>query len=57
MVQIARQCGQATGAMFVAMAFGLITHDAERSCLGFRSIVAFIGMLCSAARLLNRRTA
>jgi len=56
MVQIARQCGQATGAMFVAMAFGLITHDAERSCLGFGSIVAFIGMLCSAARLLKRRT-
>ena len=56
MVQIARQCGQATGAMFVAMAFGLITHDAERSCLGFGAIVAFIGMLCSAARLLGTRT-
>ncbi|MBL7239291.1 MFS transporter [Komagataeibacter rhaeticus] len=55
MVQIARQCGQATGAMFVAMAFGLITHDAERSCLGFGAIVAFIGMLCSAARLLGPR--
>ena len=57
MVQIARQCGQATGAMCVAMAFGLIAHDAERSCLGFGSIVAFTGMLCSAARLLPSRPA
>lgn len=55
MVQIARQCGQATGAMLVAMAFGLITHDAERSCLGFGAIVAFVGMLCSAARLWGAR--
>ncbi|MBE7730527.1 MFS transporter [Komagataeibacter sp. FXV3] len=57
MVQIARQCGQATGAMCVAMAFGLIAHDAERSCLGFGSAVAFIGMLCSASRLVSRRAA
>ncbi|WP_010508233.1 MFS transporter [Komagataeibacter europaeus] len=57
MVQIARQCGQATGAMCVAMAFGLIAHDAERSCLGFGSAVAFIGMLCSATRLVSRRAA
>ncbi|GCE84344.1 MFS transporter [Komagataeibacter diospyri] len=54
MVQIARQCGQATGAMCVAMVFGLIAHDAERSCLGFGSAVAFIGMLCSASRLVFR---
>ncbi|NVN36255.1 MFS transporter [Komagataeibacter swingsii] len=57
MVQIARQCGQATGAMCVAMAFGLIAHDAERSCLGLGSAVAFIGMLCSAARLVSRHAA
>ncbi|MCE2575899.1 MFS transporter [Komagataeibacter sp. FNDCR2] len=53
MIQIARQCGQATGAMCVAMVFGLITHDAERSCLAFGSAAAFVGMLCSAIRLIQ----
>ncbi|MGS0647071.1 MFS transporter [Komagataeibacter melomenusus] len=54
MVQIARQCGQATGAMCVAMAFGLIAHGAERDCLGFGAVVAMIGVLCSASRLIWR---
>ncbi|RFD19395.1 MFS transporter [Komagataeibacter melaceti] len=53
MIQIARQCGQATGAMCVAMIFGLIAHGAERSCLAFGAAAAIVGMLCSAIRLVQ----
>ncbi|MBY4638737.1 MFS transporter [Gluconacetobacter entanii] len=55
MVQVSRQCGQATGAMLVAMTFGLIAIRPSMRCLEFASIIAFLGMMLSASRLFSDR--